>query len=50
MKLKNLTQKEMKNINGGWWKLVAGVFIEMVRDAIDNPDDFKAGFNAVRNR
>lgn len=50
MKLQKLSTREMSEINGGWVPLLVGVLIEMVRDAIDNPNDFKAGFEAVRNR
>ncbi len=43
-----LTNKELKNINGGFdlTTIVVQFLITGIIDAIENPDDFMEGFNA----
>lgn len=42
--VKELNNKEIKKINGGFW---IGFLIAVLIDIIDNPEDFEAGFNAT---
>lgn len=45
--MKELTFYEMKEVNGGWLLSAILLLGAMVNDAINNPDDFKSGFDAV---
>jgi len=45
--VKKLNSKEIIHIEGGNWWAVALFIADMIGDAVDNPDDFKAGYNAV---
>ncbi|MBU2525499.1 MAG: hypothetical protein KKC03_02730 [Bacteroidetes bacterium] len=44
----SLCMIETESINGGWALFCLGLAIAMINDADNNPDDFKAGYNAIR--
>jgi hypothetical protein len=50
MKLIELTLEEKRELEGGWVKEIVSFIAAAIVDAIDNPDDFKKGFEAGRIR
>lgn len=46
--MKNLSKKELKQVNGGaWWIPALMLLGAMINDAQNNPDEFEEAFNKV---